>query len=71
MGLFDSQIEAWILWQCIDRYGAKYAMEYKVNRILPRIVKHPFTVKIDGKEIFSGAYVKKYFRKDNYSFTTK
>lgn len=71
MGLFDSQIEAWILWQCVNNYGAEYAMNYKVNKILPRIVAHPFSIKIDGKEIYTGEYIKKYVRKEAYSFTTK
>ena len=70
MGLFDSEIEAHILKTCIEKYGAEYGKEYKVNKILPRVIKHPFTIKIDGKEMYSGAYIKKYFRKDNYSFTT-
>lgn len=70
MGLFDSQIESSILWHCIGQ-GAKFATSYKVNKILPRIIKHPFSIKVDGTEVFSGEYVKKYVRNDTYNFKTK
>lgn len=69
MGLFDSEIEAFILFWC-TKTGAKWDYHYKVNKILSRPVKHPFTVKVDGREIYSGDYTKKYIRKDVYSFTT-
>lgn len=68
MGLFDSEIEAEILYMCIDK-GADWATPYKVNKILQRIVGKPFTVKVDGEPIFTGKYVKKYVRNDTYSFT--
>lgn len=67
MGLFDSEIEAQILLACIHR-GANWATEYKVNKVLTREKKHPFTIKIDGEEIYSGEYTKKYVRNDVYNF---
>ena len=67
MGLFDSEIEAAILYNCIQR-GAQWAKEYKVNKILPRECRHPFTIKIDGQTIYSGEYVKKICRNDVYNF---
>jgi len=70
MGLFDSEIEMNILFYCIS-IGARWNESYKVNKILNRIVKKPFVIKIDGTEIVNGQYLKKYVRKDVYSFTTK
>jgi hypothetical protein len=70
MGLFDSEIEAAILYDCIKR-GAKWATDYKVVKVLPRPTLHPFVVKVDGTEIYRGEYVKKYVRNDTYSFKTK
>lgn len=70
MGLFDSEIEATILYMCINK-GAEWAKEYKVNKILTRPVHHPFTIKIDGDEIYSGEYLKKYVRNDVYNFKTE
>lgn len=69
MGLFDSEIEAHILWECIQ-LGAEWSHDYKVNKILPRVQETPFQVKVNGEEIYSGAYVKKYVRNGLYSFTT-
>ena len=71
MGLFDSEIETQILLHCVNKLGAVLGTNYKVNKILNRVIDHPFTIKIDGKEMYSGTYTKKYIRKDNYSFTTK
>jgi hypothetical protein len=71
MGLFDSEIEAEILWFCINNYNAKWATEYKVNKILNRPIMHPFTIKIDGEEIYSGEYLKKYVRNDVYNFKSE
>jgi len=68
MGLFDSEIEKDILFECIRR-GASWNTDYKAVKILNRIVKHPYTVKINGAVIHEGEYVKKYVRKDVYSFT--
>ena len=67
MGLFDSEIEAKILWNCIQD-GAEWAKPYKPNKILIRPVLHPFTIKMDGEEVFHGEYVKKYVRNDVYNF---
>jgi len=69
MGLYDTQIESVILLECVKR-GATYGTEYKVKKILPRIIDHPLTVKIDGTEIYTGTYKKKYIRNGLYSFTT-
>ena len=69
MGLYDGQIEGTILAHCIQS-GAEWAHDYKVKKILPRVIAKPFKIKIDGQEIFCGEYVKKYTRQDVYSFTT-
>lgn len=68
MGLFDSEIEAKILFACISK-GAYYGTNYKVNKILPRVTIKPFTIKINGEAVFSGNYIKKYVRNDTYNFT--
>lgn len=70
MGLFDSEIESTILWECINR-GAEWAKPYKPVRVLPRPVLHPFSIKMDGVEVFTGEYMKKYVRNDVYNFKTK
>lgn len=70
MGLFDSEIEAAILYWCIQK-GAKWGYDYKVNKILNRDVYTPFVVKVDGTEVAKGDYIKKYVRNGLYSFTTK
>ena len=44
--------------------------EYKVIKILPRLIPRPFTVKVNGEKIYSGEYIKKYVRDGLYSFTT-
>lgn len=67
MGLFDSEIEAYILYACI-RLGAKWEEHYKVNKILSRPTKRHFAIKIDGREIYSGDYTKKYVKNDIYNF---
>lgn len=69
MGLFDSEIEAHILWDCVQ-LGAELAHDYKVNKVLPRIQEMPLQIKVNGKEIYNGKYVKKYVRNGLYSFTT-
>jgi len=69
MGLFDSQIESDILWECIKR-GADWDTVYSVQKILPRPVLHPFTIKIDSVEVLKGEYTKKYVRNDVYNFKT-
>lgn len=70
MGLFDSEIEASILFECVNR-GAEWGKNYKVNKVLARPILHPFTIKIDGVEIYSGEYVKKLVRSDVYNFKSK
>lgn len=69
MGLMDVEIETAILLECLKR-GAKVNETYTLNKILPRIVPHPFAIKVDGKEIYHGEYLKKYARKDVFSFTS-
>lgn len=70
MGIFDSEIEAGILWECVQR-GANWGTAYKVNKILSRPIKKPFTIKVDGVDVYNGEYVKKYVRNDTYNFKTK
>ena len=70
IGLFDSEIESSILFHCIEQ-GAQWGKEYKVNKILPRIIPKPFTVKVDNEVIYTGEYLKKYVRSDVYSFRTE
>jgi len=70
MGLFDSEIESQILFECINR-GAEWAKGYKVNKILSRPVRHPYSVRVDGVEVLTGEYIKKFVRNDVYNFKTK
>lgn len=70
MGIFDSKIETEILLACIAR-GAEWATDYKVVKILPRLIKHPFTIKINGEEKLRGEYVKLYARNGVYNFKTE
>ena len=68
MGLYDAEIEATILLYCVSN-GANWDTDYEVKKILPRLVKKPFTVKINGQVMITGEYVKKYCRNDVYNFT--
>lgn len=70
MGLFDSEIESAILCACIDR-GGLWSTAYTVTKIVPRPVPHPFTIRVDGADIYSGSYFKKYVRNGLYHFKTK
>lgn len=70
MGIFDSQIESYILYQCVQN-GAKWGEHYKVNKVLPRPVKKTFTIKVDGAPVYTGEYLKKFVRNDTYNFKTK
>lgn len=70
MGLFDAEIESAILFHCITKCGAAWNTDYKVNKILNRVTYTPFCVKVDGMEVASGNYTKKYVRNGLYSFTT-
>ena len=67
MGLYDAEIEAEILKECISR-GAEWATDYPLIQVLKRETKTPYKVMVDGKVIHEGEYVKKYFRNDNYRF---
>lgn len=69
MGLFDSEIEAHILWACVQD-GAEWSHDYKANRVLPRLQETPFQIKVNGTKIYEGNYIKKYVRDGVYSFTT-
>lgn len=69
MGLKDVEIEAQILHHCFS-IGAEKEIEYKVVKILPRLIEKPFTVKVNGKILHKGKYIKKYVRDGLYSFTT-
>lgn len=67
MGLFDAEIEADILIFCIS-HGANWNRDYKVTRFLTRPIMKAFTIKVDGKEVYTGEYVKKTVRNDVYNF---
>lgn len=68
MGLYDSDIEANILFYAIIN-GAELDKDYPVTKMLTRLVKKPYTLKVNGKIIHQGEYLKKYVRNDTYSFT--
>lgn len=70
MGLMDTEIEAYILMECITR-NAEWNRDYKVNKTLKREQEKPFTVKINGEVMYQGKYIKKYIRNDCYNFTTR
>lgn len=69
IGLKDVEIEAQILHHCLN-LGAEKETEYKVVKVLPRLVEKPFTVKVNGEILYKGKYIKKYVRDGLYSFTT-
>lgn len=70
MGLYDVEIESIILFSCVNR-GAQWHYDYPVNKILKREQEKPFTIKINGKEMVKGVYLKKYIRNDIYNFTCR
>lgn len=70
MGLMDTEIETAILWFCLS-VGAELNKDYKVVKVLERKKKTPFVIKINNKVVYNGEYVKKYIRKDCYSFTVE
>ena len=70
MGVYDAEIETFILRECIER-GADYKEQYKVTKVLPRLIEKPFTIKINNQVVYAGKYIKKYNRNDVYSFTIK
>lgn len=67
-GLDDVKIETQILLECIKR-GAEWDTEYKVNKILNRVTKTPYKIKVNGAVLHEGEYIKKYVRNGLYSFT--
>lgn len=69
MGAFDVDIETDILLFCINIMGANYGEDNKAVKVLPRIHKNPYTIKVNGEVIYQGEYIKKYVRKDVYNFT--
>lgn len=70
MGLFDAEIETAILFHCIEQ-GASIDTSYRVVKILPRLIRHPFTIKVNGEVVLTGEYYKKYARSDVYNFKTE
>ena len=68
MGLQDSEIEMQILLWCINN-GAQWETEYKLLKVLKRVISKPFEIKVNNKTIYKGNYVKKYIRDDKYYFT--
>lgn len=70
MGLYDSQIEAYILKECI-KLGANYENVYKVEKILPRGVEKHFTIKMNNVKVYSGNYIRKWYKDDTFYFTDK
>lgn len=67
MGLYDSQIEMKILQKCVD-LGLSLDEHYKVTKIWPRPISHPYTITVNGNVIHEGEYVKKSVYKDNFKF---
>lgn len=70
MGLYDSEIEGAILVYCVA-HGADYDAHYPVKKVLTRPQVVPFTVKVNGRVVLSGNYIKKYIRNNTYNFTTE
>lgn len=70
MGVFDVDIETEILLYCIT-LGANYGEDNKAIKVLARVQEKPVTIKVNGKIIYKGLYMKKYVRNDNYNFTTR
>lgn len=70
MGVYDAEIETYILHECIER-GADYEEHYKVTKVLPRMIEKPFTIKVNNQIVYTGKYIKKYNRNDVFSFTTR
>ena len=68
MGAYDVDIEAIILQYCFEK-GAERNHDYKVVKVLNRPKLVPFVIKVNGKVIHEGLYLKKYIRNENYNFT--
>lgn len=67
--LADSQDELMILKKSLER-GGVLNTDYNCPKSIPRIIKRPFTIKVDKQTIYQGEYIKKYVRQDTYNFTT-
>ena len=68
IGIEDCKIEAEILQRCFE-LGAESDKDYKVVSILERA--KPFTIKVDGKVIYTGTFLSKRTGKNNvYNFRT-
>lgn len=67
--LNDSEIEMKILAKCVE-LGAELGKPYDAKRSIVRAVPRPFVIKINGRIIYKGMYIKKYVRNDTYNFTT-
>lgn len=68
MGVFDADIEAYILQMCV-KHGLNWGEDYKVVKVLARPITHPYKIIVNGNVIHEGEYVKKTAYKDNYRFT--
>lgn len=69
MGAHDSDIESVILYYCVKTEGAKWNTFYKVNKVLPRNKRIPYSIKVNGDIIHTGVYYKKSVYNNVYSFT--
>lgn len=69
MGLADCKIEYAILLHCVKNLGLAWNTDYKVVKVLNRVVPHPYSISVNGTVIHSGEYIKKYNRNDTYKFT--
>lgn len=67
-GLKDAEIETEILFAALRR-GAHFGETYTVPKSLSRIIKRPYTIKVNGKVIYHGEYIKKYHQGDTWNFT--
>lgn len=68
MGMHDVEIENEILNYCEDN-GAILGVDYPVKKILIRPQITPYTIRVNGKVIYSGKYIKKHIKNNDYSFT--
>ena len=68
MGLYDCQIELEILGECVRR-GAEFGKDYPVTKVIARPSLTPYKIKVNGKIIHEGLYIKKYIRNNTYNFT--
>lgn len=68
IGIMDCHIEADILRECFHR-GAIPETEYPKIRILERKHKTPYVIKINGKVLYQGEYMKKVTRNNVWCFT--